>query len=320
MRVWKNIFRCGSLITIFFIVGLSLLNIFFTTETCKAKEENILYVGGNELGNYSTIQDAINNSNDNDTVYVYDGKYYENIVINKSINLMGSNKNSVSIFGNGKLYAILVKSSWVNISGFTIKNGEVGICILEYSFNNISENIIENNVEGLHLDNSSNNKITKNIIKNKGKESAIICYDSCNNLILENMFVDNLVSLYLGRWSDNNMISNNSITDYSFGIRMDFSFNNVIQKNLIETGGRGVYLTNSKYNNITYNNIYNNTYCGIYIDNLKDNVISPNNFTNNYNDIREIATPPTIKAPGFEILFAFFAILLILILYRRNKI
>lgn len=288
-------------------------------DTCKASDGNILYVGGSGTGNYSYIQDAINHSKDDGTVYVYDGVYHENITINKSISLIGSNKDTVSIFGNDKLYAILVKSSGVNISGFTIQNSKAGICISGYSFNNISENIIANNAEGIHLYNSSNNKITKNVIRNQGDDSAIVCFDSCNNIISENTFIDTSMSIYLGRWSDSNVISDNSITDYDYGIRIDFSFNNMIYGNLIKNGNRGVYLTNSKYNNITYNNIEDNEDSGIHITNLKDNVISPNNFTNNYDNVKEGVSPPTIKAPGFEMLFVIFAVFLILIFYRRNK-
>lgn len=48
-----------------------------------------LYVGGNGPNNYTKIQDAIDNANDGDTVFVYNGIYYERLFINKTINLIG---------------------------------------------------------------------------------------------------------------------------------------------------------------------------------------------------------------------------------------
>ena len=44
-----------------------------------------LYVGGNGPGNYSTIQEAIDDASDGNTVYVYDDSspYYENVEVDK---------------------------------------------------------------------------------------------------------------------------------------------------------------------------------------------------------------------------------------------
>ena len=55
----------------------------------KNSRGNILYVGGSGPGNYSKIQDAIDDASDGDTVFVFNGIYYENVWIDeKSINLM----------------------------------------------------------------------------------------------------------------------------------------------------------------------------------------------------------------------------------------
>ncbi|MCX6664402.1 MAG: pectinesterase family protein [Euryarchaeota archaeon] len=59
---------------------------------------NWLYVGGSGPGNYTKIQDAIDNTSDGDTVFVYSGTYNESIVINKNqLTLIGQDKNTTII-------------------------------------------------------------------------------------------------------------------------------------------------------------------------------------------------------------------------------
>lgn len=85
---------------------------------------NTRYVGGSGPGNYTKIQDAVNASSDGDTVFVYTGLYNENVYVNKSINLLGENKETTIIDGNGGKYAVFLtkNSTSVIINGFTIRN------------------------------------------------------------------------------------------------------------------------------------------------------------------------------------------------------
>jgi len=107
---------------------------------------NILYVGGTGPNNYTKIQDAIDDAVDGDTVFVYDdcSPYYENLVVNKSINLFGEDKYSTIINGSITADVIEITSDWVNLSGFLIINGINGIQILS-NHNAIENNIIINN-------------------------------------------------------------------------------------------------------------------------------------------------------------------------------
>ena len=69
----------------------------------QSSNGNILYVGGSGEGNYTKIQDAIDDACDGDTVFVFDDSspYYGNVVVNKSINLIGEDKNTTVIDGSG---------------------------------------------------------------------------------------------------------------------------------------------------------------------------------------------------------------------------
>ena len=86
-------------------------------------DSNILYVGGTGEGNYTTIQDAIDNASTGDTVFVYNGTYYENPVIWKSIDLIGESKENTIVNSSSKFSNVVtINKDWINVSGFTIEN------------------------------------------------------------------------------------------------------------------------------------------------------------------------------------------------------
>ena len=58
-----------------------------------------LYVGGDGPNNYSSIQEAINAAENGDTIFVYSGIYHENVVIKKSVRVVGENKNTTIMMG-----------------------------------------------------------------------------------------------------------------------------------------------------------------------------------------------------------------------------
>jgi parallel beta-helix repeat protein len=117
------------------------------------------------------IQDLIDNASDGDTIYIPSGTYYENIIINKSISLVGEDKNTTIIDGGGVGSVIHVSADWVNISGFTIQNSEFEYGVyhagieVHSQYNTIADNIISSNDFGIFGD-SSSNTIIDNVISN----------------------------------------------------------------------------------------------------------------------------------------------------------
>ena len=76
------------------------------------------------LALYSTIQGAINNALDGDTISVAPGTYYENLIVNRNINITGAGKDSTIIDGQQKDSVIIINPDiTATISGFTIRNG-----------------------------------------------------------------------------------------------------------------------------------------------------------------------------------------------------
>ncbi|MFQ6060517.1 MAG: cell surface protein, partial [Thermoplasmata archaeon] len=81
-----------------------------------------LYVGGGGPGNYTTIQAAINAASPGDVVYVYSGTYSENVIVSKSLSLIGEDAQTAIIDAGSSDSAVTVTFDWVNITGFTLTN------------------------------------------------------------------------------------------------------------------------------------------------------------------------------------------------------
>ena len=100
-------------------------------------------MGGTGPGNYTSIQAAIDNASSGNIVYIYNGTYFENIMINKTIEIIGESRDSTIIDGGGANEVVNVSANWVNITGFTITNGSCGVYIYSSSNNNITNNNIK---------------------------------------------------------------------------------------------------------------------------------------------------------------------------------
>ena len=72
MKFKKNFLKFVCIYFLMFILFLFSFNNFSIIKTCKAFEINTLFVGGSGEKNYSNIQNAIDNSNENDTIIVFE--------------------------------------------------------------------------------------------------------------------------------------------------------------------------------------------------------------------------------------------------------
>lgn len=224
---------------------------------------SVLYVGGSGPGNYTTIQEAINNASNGDTVFVYNGTYYENVVVNKTINFVGEDRDGTIIDGGGSGDVVSVSADWVNISGFTIKNsGRYGI----YLFNIFNMRINNNDCSNILIDYSGNHIISNNTF------SSIYLDGSSNNKITDNNCD------YIEIWgSSNNFITNNNCSNGT-GIFHWYSSHNVIKNNIISgNNGQGIDVEESEYNIISNNTFIGNSEDGIHLaDYCASNTITNN--------------------------------------------
>ncbi|MEM2569863.1 MAG: NosD domain-containing protein [Candidatus Bathyarchaeia archaeon] len=264
---------------------------------------------------YSTIQAAINAANPGDTVFVKTGIYYENVVINKPVSLIGERALDTILNGKGMSNVIKVTSSNVSIKNFRITNsGNIGwnsgIEVIQSDYVNIENNIIEDNRNGIHITKSKNNIVKNNIILNNNvygisisghyniierntiKNNTIgISFVGWYNNIFSNAIIDNKedgICFYASQYCSisQNFISNNADDGILLTVFVTIEgeehacLNNFISKNTIKYNRNGIGLYKALNNSIIENFLANNKN-GIYINDSEHNIIYHNNFIDN---------------------------------------
>ena len=248
------------------VIGLILL--FIGTSIIPSTAQNIekpslptsrgdwLYVGGSGPGNYTKIQDAINNSQDGDIVFVYSGIYYERIIIRNAICLMGESKNTTILDAintdDGALISLV--SDNITIKGFTFRfKGDWG-----------------------H---------PRTIISNLNPHGELV-----NITISENIFQTNMSSCIWFMGCDFCTITQNIFylnVNIFNGINLDGCHKCVVIKNQMNsdsTGETGISLHSSSYITIS-NNSFNTTSNGLHLQSSWEVTISNNSFFDNSNAI-----------------------------------
>ncbi len=236
----------------------------------KNDNGNVLYVGGSGPGNYSKIQDAIDNASNGDIVFVYSGVYNESVNLYKSINLIGECREKTIIHAI-QGYAVNITESHVNIINFTMTNGSweyASAIIYKSEGNTISNCNFYNSWVAIEIYFSNENKILNcNIYKNN---LGIKLLYSENNEILNCNVSNNEEGMWITH-SNHNKVSRCIFYENKWdGILIEYSLNNTILNNVFV--GNGIDIYGEKLPQFIHN-INNNTVNGLpllYIKNKED--------------------------------------------------
>jgi parallel beta-helix repeat protein len=219
---------------------------------------------------YPTLQEAIDNAKNGDTIQVRAGLYRERIIIDKSINLIGENKFNTIIKGNISGTVVNVTAENVDINGFEIRHSGgdnlnwAGIEI-NASFVTISDCYIRENQNGVSISNASNVIISDNVFDHD-YWAGIRChyqYENYNILIDNNIIRNsNIFGIDFCEGHNSNIISNNFIYQCDVGMYLfDFGNNTIYDNTIMECSERGIHLIYppSVNNTFYHNNFINNT-------------------------------------------------------------
>ena len=226
---------------------------------------------------YYTIREAIDAAGEGDTIQVHEAIYREDVVVTKSVNLIGNGSGKTVIrpmapyryFPLGCQYLIRIVADGVNISGFDVSgNGNPATGILvESEYNRIFNNDCSGNYQGISLVKANDNVVEHNNCSENiqygiwlnGANRNTIQHNDLRSAAQEN-------GIYLKR-SGQNIIQHNTILEHSnYGIYLMSSRESTIRNNTIKENKKGMVLTRSNYTIISDNTVENNEYVGLILD------------------------------------------------------
>lgn len=269
-------------------------------------------VAADGSGDYTVIQDAIDSASDGDTIRIYSGIYYEKVIVNRRVDLIGNGSSNTIVDSTGADHQddIAVTTSYVNLSGFGCRNGYTGhlfggitvsgsYCrifnnscwnnhygMILWSGNNhvFNNNMSNNNKNGIHLTSSSNNVIENNILMDSSETQGLYMEHSTDNYVANNTIHSNSkygISLYQ---CQDVTIYNNTVTgsELFHGINVYDSTNTLVKSNTCQdNAGTGISARNSGFTNITGNNCSLNAQNGLGVYSSSDTVIRWNHLHGN---------------------------------------
>ncbi len=232
---------------------------------------------------YLTIQEGIDAANLGNTVFVYNGTYNETVIVDKTINLTGENRDSTIVDAKGFDSVFTITANWVNITGFTVTGGASG-GYAGIELNNahncsiINNNAFSNYWYGFYAELSSRNIIADNNISNNNFGFRLMYSD-------RNIITDNIISFNIGEglevyYSHRNNITGNNASNNSIGLDLYRSNGNNITYNTANGNGYGIYLYYCNDNNFIGNKASTNAF-GLELYYSDGNYIRDNRFSSN---------------------------------------
>ena len=238
------------------------------TEKSSVSRGTWLYVGGSGPGNYTKIQDAIDNASNGDTVYVYSGNYAEHLIINiQNFILKGEGEEKTFIgFEHSDSHIVDIFQNSVTITGFSIKAGSVRVSPVHLNLGvsniTITNNVLREGLSGVHCDGDN-----RDLVFNDNTFTGNRCSINTRNhqgtasyfIFRRNVFYGGLTGI--GLTGNQCEASNNSFFDVKNGIHQRSSQAIITDNSFLRSDvGIDIYGTTAM---ITRNSFSNNTN-GIY--------------------------------------------------------
>lgn len=183
---------------------------------------------------FPTIQAAIDNANPGAIVYVAKGNYTEHLAINKTLSLIGEDRDTTIIDGFDADTVISISADNVVIEQITVL-----------------KSVLRTSDTGIRVIGAKGIFISQTKVLNTS--AGIIFSSSIDSLISDSAILSNYYGLYL-LYCNNNSFLNNVFSGNVYAISLYFSIINTFAGNTLSGNSQGVFLPQTSNRNYFYHN------------------------------------------------------------------
>lgn len=275
------------------MIMIALLLVFaaFSVMTATAETgSTTLTVGPNQ--DYTTIQAAVDAASAGDSIHVMSGNYKENVVVTKSLSLIGEDEHTTFINGSTSDGNVIeIKADGCQVSGFTIcwsAEGEFTlpgweviehwryVGMLVYGEDCVVQNCTFsfNEDNALMLLEADGTLVSDCFFTNNFGNEGTIAVQKCSDVIIERCIVEDPERQgFTLRDSTKNIIRNCEIEHGWAGINLHNSHQNQVISCESYGGSVGLKLTSDSSHNIIVNSSFCDNYEGVLLYGVHNNTI-----------------------------------------------
>jgi len=255
-------------------------------------DAEIITVDDDGGADFTKIQDAINASTDGDVIMIYAGIYWEDIIVNKSISLIGNKSDTTTIISDEETTITLAANN-TNISYISAStNYSYGKIIEMSGIANVylsNLNLISDSSSKISIQNCNNvlaSMLMFDVINGSPLSTVDLLVVECSNIsVMHCRFFDSSTRPMQIESCENITIKGNVIkgnNKIASGVVLAYSKSVLVCCNEIFSGNSGVHAFQSSFIEIENNSMSKNELRGVSIS--RSNNISVNNNAVTYND------------------------------------
>ncbi len=256
---------------------------------------------------YQHITDAVANATDNDTIYIENGTYHEQITLTKPLTIQGQEKNTTLVTADGKGSILTIGADHVCVTDLTFLNSagrpdtaavdihadhtiisrciiyrhRLGIAITGHTDLTVTDCMIHVTQQGIHIVNSSRITITDTYLYHnaisillKGSSAATInaCFMHTNGVGCYAQH-DTALTITHCAFCDNN--------DNQGGVFLRNTTSTTITDSYFKNNGVGVGIKSSNDTTIAHSTFIKNTHFAVKLWNATATTLQNNSFDSN---------------------------------------